>query len=203
MSRVHYSVTDDSDGLPTDLGAEVSPPPAVLAEVMAALDQEADEYGAELARAAGGVANFDPDQPRDAHGQWSAGGVDPDAVSAQSAPEFQRWAHAQRGGLTGAAKRHGLAIVGNPEAVERLRTHEARAHQDITDALAANRDDDALLLSSKAQFFREAREAATNTGSMARDSDVRAAHASTRANVATANISLVASLFQSQRNRSS
>ena len=137
---------------------------------------------------------------RDAAGRWTAGGVDPDEVSAHSAPEFARWAHAQRGGMTGAAKRHGIAVIGKPEAVERLRVHEARAHQDISDALAAGRDDDALLLSSKAQFFREAREAATNSGSMARDPDVRTAHASTRANVATANISLVASFFQSQRN---
>jgi len=143
---------------------------------------------------------FDPAQARDDVGRWTAGGVDPDAVSAHSAPEFARWAHAQRGGMTGSAKRHGIAVIGRPAAVERLRTHEARAHQDIADALAAGRDDDALLLSSKAQFFREAREAATNSGSMARDPDVRAAHASTRANVATANISLVASFFQSQRN---
>ena len=143
---------------------------------------------------------FDPAQARDDVGRWTAGGVDPDAVSAHTPTEFARWAHAQRGGMTGSAKRHGIAVIGRPEAVERLRMHEARAHQDISDALAAGRDDDALLLSSKAQFFREAREAATNSGSMARDPDVRTAHASTRANVATANISLVASFFQSQRN---
>ena len=87
------------------------------------------------------------------------------AVAQLDGAEFKKAMDSQEGGLTGAAVRLGKKF-NSPEQVEILSVLEEQAKTQMREALTSGRMDEAMLLASKPQFFREARESATGTGSI-------------------------------------
>jgi GNAT superfamily N-acetyltransferase len=87
-------------------------------------------------------------------------------VSRLGADDFKKAMDEAEGGLTGLAVRVGKEFK-TPEQIEILRALEDLAKDEMRTALKEGRMDDAMILASKPQFFREARESATSTGSIA------------------------------------
>jgi hypothetical protein len=85
-----------------------------------------------------------------------------DEVSAMSPTEF---ANRFRGGdMTAKAIEYGRSIT-TPEQVDALRKQYQAAYKEYNELLENGRIEDAVLINTKPQFFREAYEAATGTGS--------------------------------------
>jgi hypothetical protein len=86
-------------------------------------------------------------------------------VERMNPEDFSLWAKTLEGGITGEAVRLGASL--GPEAAEQLtRLHKESADQSKRYMMDGDFDN-ALAVVTKGQFFREAMEAATNTGSMA------------------------------------
>lgn len=98
-------------------------------------------------------------------------------VSAMDNDSFQKFADAQEGGYTAKAHEAGIAAIGKPEAIAEMRTAQEKATTEFKAAMESGDLDAASVLASKQQFFREAIEAAENTGSSANAPDVIDAHA--------------------------
>lgn len=88
-------------------------------------------------------------------------------VSAMNAPTFRENILKREGGLTGDAYRVGLAVK-TPEELASLQSNQAKAKADMQAAMKAGDLDAAMTIATKGQYFREAYEAATGTGSAGR-----------------------------------
>jgi hypothetical protein len=98
-----------------------------------------------------------PDDPRDVIGE----------VSLMNGDQFNEWAAGRKGGFTKAAHDLGRNL-GDKDLLQNLQAAERMARDEFKQA-AANKDLDAMNgLAFKGQFFREAYEAATGTGSAMR-----------------------------------
>ncbi len=69
------------------------------------------------------------------------------------------------GGTLKDVKELGTAIKDNPTLVDQVKTYQQQAEQQMRDLLTAGNPEEAVKISTKAQYFREAIEAATGTGS--------------------------------------
>lgn len=86
------------------------------------------------------------------------------AIGKMSTEEFRTSMKEIPDGLTGEAYRIGRA-TNTPDALEELRTLKAQYAQAARDARGAGNFDESMANASRSQFFREAEEAATGTGS--------------------------------------
>lgn len=91
----------------------------------------------------------------------------PDKVSKLGPKEFSEYASGIKGGFTEDAYRVGRESAGDKDAIGKLSAARDSALEETKQAMNEKRMNDALSLASKAQFFREAIEAATGTGSAA------------------------------------
>jgi len=98
-------------------------------------------------------------------------------ISAMSPDEIVAYAKSFKGNYTGGAYKIGFAAIGDEAKIEELRQAKDAAAAEVVAAVDADRADDALKLTTKSQFLREAYEAATNTASAAGAPEVKAAHA--------------------------
>lgn len=102
-----------------------------------------------------------------------------DKVTNLDADGFDKWAKDQagNGGYTEVAHKAGIAAIGDAEAINKLKAGRERAQKEASEALKSGNEDQAMTLLTKGSFFREAVEAAENTGSAAEASIVKSAHA--------------------------
>lgn len=103
-------------------------------------------------------------------------------VASMDAPTFSAWAQAQPEGFTVTAHQAGIAAIGDADAINVMKTARKEAEAAANAARERFRAgdmeaiDEASSLAGKTQFFREAIEAAENTGSAADVPMVKAAH---------------------------
>jgi hypothetical protein len=106
-------------------------------------------------------------------------------VAALDANAFREWAGKQQGGFTTTAHQVGITAIGNVDAITQMKAARAEAEAAANAARERFRAgemeaiDEASSLAGKVQFFREAIEAAENTGSAAEVPLVKQAHAAT------------------------
>lgn len=105
-------------------------------------------------------------------------------VASMNASDFRNWAAQQQGGITTSAYAAGLDMIGNAAAIAELKASRKLAEAEFkaaNDRVKAGDDsgfDDASAFATKAQYFREAIEAAEGKGSAMTDPRVAAAHQS-------------------------
>lgn len=102
-------------------------------------------------------------------------------VAKMSPDEFQAFARSndETGGFTPKAHEEGIAAIGKPDAIAELKNSKKAAEDQYALLMKAGDLDNASIVASKVQYFREAVEAAENTGSAAGEPAVAAAHGET------------------------
>ncbi len=93
----------------------------------------------------------------------------PEGVAKMGPKEFTEYTKtlSDKGGFTAEAHRLGIAAKGDDAAIAKIDAGRESSVAEFKQAMKDKRTDDALSLASKAQFFREAKEAATGTGGSA------------------------------------